>query len=318
MLLPVITWIKGRQASSEYHESRHLFNTALIIMASSTAELGNLVRLIPFTINDLPAHPAFEAIETTGAQTGAAASRPTLSAFIIAILTEAARFIDTTVPTTFQTGATKSSSPSTSSIQILKQSYTPSQISSIPFATSPIKRSLPPDILQGQHGESWFVRKSTHENKKAEGTANWEEMDGGLRVEHNENEKGYTPDIFDAYKVLDWDAETLAMGNLDNFTDIRMRSESPRHHMYLAYRADILRLAVYEMCHKLPFPLTTRVFPVLVVTALTGTNEGIVVHVPIDIRKLPTAFYSNGRNLTEGDTAVKKKKPVLAYAPPVY
>lgn len=53
-------------------------------------------------------------------------------------------------------------------------------------------------------------------------------MDEGLRVEHNEHERDYTPDIFDTYKVLDWDAETLAMGNLDNFSDIRMRSEQPR------------------------------------------------------------------------------------------
>ena len=64
-----------------------------------------------------------------------------------------------------------------------------------------------------------------HENKKAEGTADWEEMDEGLRVEHNEHERDYTPGIFDTYKVLDWDAETLAMGNLDGFSDVRMRSE---------------------------------------------------------------------------------------------
>lgn len=81
----------------------------------------------------------------------------------------------------------------------------------------------------------------------------------------------------------------------------------------MSYWTDIWSFTVYEMCHKLPFPLTTRVFPVLVVTALTGTNEGIDVQIPIDIRNLPAAFYSNGRNLTEGDSALKKKKPVLAY-----
>ena len=67
------------------------------------------------------------------------------------------------------------------------------------------------------------------------------------------------------------------------------------------------------MCHKLPFPLTTRTFPVLVAAAKTGPTESVIVHVPIDIRKLPEAFYSNGRNIREGDSEVKRKKPVLGY-----
>lgn len=68
---------------------------------------------------------------------------------------------------------------------------------------------------------------------------------------------------------------------------------------------------VYEMCHKLPFPLSPRVFPVLVVTAKQGPSSFIVVQIPVDLEPLPEAFYSNGRNLQEGDSALKKKKPVL-------
>lgn len=68
------------------------------------------------------------------------------------------------------------------------------------------------------------------------------------------------------------------------------------------------------MCHKLPFPMSTRVFSVLVITAKTGTQDFIVVQIPVDIKTLQEAFYSNGRNMKEGDSALKRKKPILGYA----
>ena len=70
-------------------------------------------------------------------------------------------------------------------------------------------------------------------------------------------------------------------------------------------------LVVYEMAHKLPFPCSPRVFPVLVVTAKTGSSSFIVIQIPVDIRSLGTAFYSNGRNMREGQEKLKQKKPVL-------
>lgn len=67
------------------------------------------------------------------------------------------------------------------------------------------------------------------------------------------------------------------------------------------------------MCHKLPPPLNIRVFPELVVSARTGRFESIIVHIPIDIRELPKAFYSNGRNLREGENDLRRKTPVLGF-----
>ena len=67
------------------------------------------------------------------------------------------------------------------------------------------------------------------------------------------------------------------------------------------------------MCHKLPFPLNPRVFPVLVITAKTGAQASIDMQIPIDIRGLAEAFYSNGRNIQEGDSAQKRKMPVLGF-----
>ena len=81
----------------------------------------------------------------------------------------------------------------------------------------------------------------------------------------------------------------------------------------MASMVDDCSCAVYEMCHKLPFPLTTRTFPVLMASAKTAATESVIVHVPVDIQKLPQAFYSNGRNLREGDSELKRKKPVFGF-----
>lgn len=73
-------------------------------------------------------------------------------------------------------------------------------------------------------------------------------------------------------------------------------------------------LTVYEMCHKLPGMLSNRVFPVLVATAKRkGANAFIVVQVPVDVSDLKDAFYSNRRNLVEGNTLLKKTPPVIGY-----
>ena len=65
------------------------------------------------------------------------------------------------------------------------------------------------------------------------------------------------------------------------------------------------------MCHELPPMLSNRVFPVLVLTAKRGKHAFVVIQIPVDISGLTAAMYSNGRNLHEGDSAVKRKKPVL-------
>lgn len=67
------------------------------------------------------------------------------------------------------------------------------------------------------------------------------------------------------------------------------------------------------MCHQLPAILLNRVFPVLVLTAKTGQHDFIVVQVPVNIEKVSSAMYSNGRNLTEGDSDIKRKEPVFGY-----
>lgn len=48
-------------------------------------------------------------------------------------------------------------------------------------------------------------------------------------------------------------------------------------------------------------------------TAKTGPFSFIVVQIPVNVSSLHEAFYSSGRNLKEGDTEIKRKRPVLGY-----
>ena len=72
------------------------------------------------------------------------------------------------------------------------------------------------------------------------------------------------------------------------------------------------------MAHHITFPIRNRVFPVLIITAsgpsptpASTPSSFLVVQIPIDLRPLPQAFYSRGRNLTETKDAMKKKKVVM-------
>ncbi|MCJ1395891.1 hypothetical protein MMC18_008777 [Xylographa bjoerkii] len=264
----------------------------------ATAPLGNLLRLHPLSLDDLPSHPSFTNLPSTnGSSSSSSASthkpypRPSLSTFLTALLSEATAFIDHTLPATFTVSSTtKTSSPAIAPVTLLKHAYTPASLASIPWSTSPVPRSVAPTA-----GEAWFARRSRHANARSTGTADWAEFDDGLRVQHSEKERQYTPDVYESAKVLDWDAETAAL-------DLGAAG----------FHAVDLRL--YEMCHKLPFPLNPRVFAVAVVTAKTreeGESEGlVVVQVPVDMRALPQARYSGGRNVGEGE-GVKGKRCVV-------
>lgn len=69
-------------------------------------------------------------------------------------------------------------------------------------------------------------------------------------------------------------------------------------------------MIVFEMCHELPAPFQPRVFSVLVITAQLELDSFCVIQIPIDLSQFGGAFYSNGRNLRDGDSALKKKNTV--------
>ena len=200
----------------------------------STLNLGNLVRLMPLALDDLPPHPILDQLkhnepvttensQVQAEQPSSESARTSLSLFLTAILSEAVTFVDSTVPSNFHEGSEKPSAPSSSKVRLLKRDITAAELSKIPWSDSKVNRRVDEKVIE--QGEPWFVRKSQHANSKKEGTVNWSELDFAIRVDHNEHEGEYTPAVFDVYKVLDWDAETMALGKLGDFEDVRLRSE---------------------------------------------------------------------------------------------
>lgn len=188
-------------------------------MSTPTPPLGNLVRITPFPWTALPAHPSFPSHETNSPQSP---PRPALVPFVKEVLDQALSFVDETVPKTFNPGKSKKSSPARASVQVLKRDVTPSELSQIPWSSSKIPRPPPSPTTS----EAWFARRSRHTNAKESGTAHYEEFAAGLRDEHSEHEREYTPDVFDSYKVLDWDGETAAEGfRVEGVEGVRMRGE---------------------------------------------------------------------------------------------
>jgi hypothetical protein len=60
-------------------------------------------------------------------------------------------------------------------------------------------------VLHGNvDGEYWVARRSRHKGKKEKGDADWDEFDGGLRVEHSKHEMEYTPGVKDCVEVCRW------------------------------------------------------------------------------------------------------------------
>ncbi|KAL8826966.1 MAG: hypothetical protein Q9191_003472 [Dirinaria sp. TL-2023a] len=202
--------------------------------------LSNLVRLIPLKLSEIPSHPNIEEYlaasphkkhdsdDSPSPPTSASSpdtnldanGHPCLGPFLISVLSEATTFVDQTLPSTFKPKSTKSNPPATAKIEVSQRMISSDEISKIPWTSANIPRKS--SRAKQSYGEAWFARKSVHANKGDLGTANWREFDEGLRVNHSEHEREYTPDVFDSYKVLDWndDIGRLADGLGEVYTSI--------------------------------------------------------------------------------------------------
>ncbi|KAL9612870.1 MAG: hypothetical protein Q9167_002554 [Letrouitia subvulpina] len=265
------------------------------------APLGNLLRLAPLQTQQLPSHPSI--VVSSGDQSGrkqtengsdeaTKSSRPNLVTFVEEILDEALTFVDGTLPSTFGQFSERISPPGQIEVQLLKREISGHELSQVPWTKSKVPRHVPEGVQNTS--ELWFARKSSHINHVGQDTADFREFDNGLRINHPEHEREYTPDVYDSYKILEWDV------------DKSWAEEGVNRGLY----SDVT-MTIYEMCHKLPFPLSPRVFPVLVITAKTGRDGFVVVQLPVNVESLHGAFYSNRRNEREGSNALKRKKPVL-------
>lgn len=154
------------------------------------APLGNLVRLQPLDINELPAHPSLDSLlqdperasESTSPSQAtmiAPTERPNLVSFIEEVLEQATLFVDDTLPITFKKGALKSSSPSEARVRLLSRDIGVAEIRSVPWINSCIPRNWSSNRIK--HPEAWFARRSRHANRCSHGTADFGEFDFGLR-----------------------------------------------------------------------------------------------------------------------------------------
>ena len=200
-------------------------------MASSDPKiaLGNLVRLLPLHLNELPAHQAFESPANDPAlnRNNSPVERPNLISFIEEVLDQATMFVDDTLSATFKDGGLKSSPPSIAKVKLLSRSIESTNFQSVPWINSSIPRNWSTNGTKP--AEHWFARRSLHASQSGDGTADLTEFDWGLRHDHSVHEQEYTPDVFDSYKVLDWDDQiknAVAHGaSIDNYKDLSMSSK---------------------------------------------------------------------------------------------
>lgn len=229
-------------------------------MATNVTALGSYIRMRPLKPSELPAHPTLASLQTTGGP-------PELTTFLATILEEAHNFITGYLPTNFKVkGRNRPSPPSTASVELLEH-----EISA---------HDLPEDGRTMGASEVWFARESIHENKAERGTASWEEFDQGLRADHSQHEKDYTPDVLDAHKVVDWKDELAAIGReVEGWKEVDC--------------------VLMEMMHNIPFPLNNRSFPVVVISA-KKEQEFIDVQIPVDMSKIKESKYTNDSKVTTG------------------
>ena len=154
--------------------------------------------------------------------------RPNLIPFIKTILDEATTFVDETITSTFSDGGLKSSPPSIAKVKLLKRTIAGSELSQIPWEKSTIARKPPQGIAKSS--EAWFARSSKHANRNLKGTTSWSEIDFALRSDHSQHERMYTPDVFDDFKVLEWDFGAGHESIIGKYSDITMGSEYPKLH----------------------------------------------------------------------------------------
>ena len=202
------------------------------------APVGNLVRLAPLLLNELPTHASLPATPIDGAGSNEAERpKPQLLTFLRAILDEGGAFLSkSTFQSTFTSQSSKSSPPSTTNVEIWKRDISSSEIENISWDSPPIPRRKP-EALGTEH---WFARRSRHPNlssKEKKGSASWDEFVFGLRDQHSKHECDFTPTLYDAHLILDWNEQVRALdseGKLAPYSHATMSSELSLVQTFLA------------------------------------------------------------------------------------
>lgn len=182
-------------------------------MASADQSVLHLHPLVPA---DLPTHPTLAPHQQ---------SSPDTSSFVKRVLDEATALIDTALPQSFHSvSKSKASPPSAAPVELLSCSIS---ASSLP---SHVKK----EGSSSSKGEAWFARRSVHENAETAGTASMAEFEEGLLRNHSANEMDYTPDVYDAHKVLEWSNEQVQ--SVEGYEEVGMYSECAFQSTYSEFK----------------------------------------------------------------------------------
>ncbi|EAW11806.1 SRPBCC family protein [Aspergillus clavatus NRRL 1] len=144
-----------------------------------------LIRLTPHPFSSLPAHPSLDSSSSSSP------SRPSIQEFLRTILSEAQTLLADTIPETFEVDRKlRPSPPATANVQLWRRTLRPA-----------------PGAASSRKDEFWACRKSIHEDAVVEGSASFDEFRAGLRDNHAENERAYTPSVAALNRLLDWPIE---------------------------------------------------------------------------------------------------------------
>ncbi|RMD43869.1 hypothetical protein DV735_g1228, partial [Chaetothyriales sp. CBS 134920] len=222
--------------------------------------------------------------------------------FIVALLSDGLAFLSQPVfSKNFKHHSNRKAIPSTADVEVLTYSIPASQLKSqVPWTPrSPSNGSSIANGSADHHSttmtkttEHWFARRSRHANVSSKSTANpghasWDEFVYGLRDNHSQHERDFTPTLYDARKVVDWAGQVAkleAEGSLarTGFSDVTV--------------------GIYEMCHDIPAPMDPR---------YDDEEKFIAVTVPVQLGLgTKRAFYANWRNLKEGENEKQRRETV--------
>ncbi|OCT46587.1 hypothetical protein CLCR_02010 [Cladophialophora carrionii] len=295
-------------------------------MATNTTQ-SNLVRLAPLQLGEVPVHASLPSSEDT--------TPPELPSFLLTLLDDGIDFLSSTsFIANFKHQSTKTALPSEAKVDVLTCDIAARELEQIVKwdggATTRITANDSPNGAQGQGqgqkaaeetytrpgrskpptrvlsgGEHWFARKSVHKDLSSKdttspGNASWQEFIYGLRDNHSKHEEDFTPNLYDAHHVCDWNGEIQRLESQGKIVGKHGR------------RYSCATMAIYEMCHATPPPTSARCFPVLVATASLGPDEFVAVTVPVTLGAAVSAsFYSSGRHAQEGKTPQQRRPVVL-------
>ncbi|KIN04780.1 hypothetical protein OIDMADRAFT_192146 [Oidiodendron maius Zn] len=252
-------------------------------MAEAAASLGPYVRLEGISVRQLP--PDGKGLEPSNlpplpdrdADGKMKVVTPDLKTFITNVIAEGISFIDGVAP--------KDGSASKWKVKGSPKKYAASQAAVYLYEKTVSGRVL--DKIEGlsksyeRRDETWFCRRSCHQDNAEKGTASWDEFKRSFKEHHAETEDAFTPTIIGAREAIKWDT-----------SGIELETQGQRW--------TNITVAVEEMKHKIdPKPLKNRTFPVAQVTAeLAGVQEFIVVSIPIiDFQNSPYAEFARDKTL---------------------